>query len=156
MRRPARREGSLTISMLGAADGTLPGGFAVLDAKTFEVLGRWEQAKGDQQMMYDFWYQPRHNRLLSSEWAAPATYQPGFELADVQAGRYGHRLHVWDLEQRAHRQTIEWARAAWSPWSCAGCTIPTPRRASRQPRSPARSGASIRTRPRTGHGRRSR
>jgi selenium-binding protein 1 len=97
----------ITISMLGAADGTLPGGFAVLDAKTFEVLGRWEHDRGDQQMMYDFWYQPRHNVLLSSEWAAPATYEPGFELADVQAGKYGHRLHVWDLEQRTHRQTIE-------------------------------------------------
>jgi selenium-binding protein 1 len=97
----------ITISMLGAADGSLPGGFAVLDANTFEVLGRWEQARGDQQMMYDFWYQPRHNMLVSSEWAAPATYEPGFDLADVQADKYGHRLHIWDLEQRTHRQSIE-------------------------------------------------
>jgi methanethiol oxidase len=97
----------ITISMLGDREGNLPGGFAVLDAKTFEVLGRWEEDKGDQEMMYDFWYQPRKNVLLSSEWAAPNTYEPGFALDDVAANKYGHRLHVWDLEKRAHRQTIE-------------------------------------------------
>jgi selenium-binding protein 1 len=97
----------VTISMLGNKDGDLPGGFAVLDAKTFDVLGRWEEDKGDQEMMYDFWYQPRKNFMLSSEWAAPKTYEPGFDLADVTAGKYGHRLHIWDLEKRTHQQTID-------------------------------------------------
>jgi methanethiol oxidase len=36
--------------------------------------------------------------MVSSEWAAPRTFQDGFELEDVAAGRYGHSLHVWDLE----------------------------------------------------------
>jgi selenium-binding protein 1 len=93
--------------MLGDADGGLPGGFAVLDAKTFDVLGRWEEDKGDQEMMYDFWYQPRKNFMLSSEWAAPSTFEPGFNLEDVTAGKYGHRVHVWDLEKRTHQQTID-------------------------------------------------
>ncbi|HEX8918856.1 MAG TPA: selenium-binding protein SBP56-related protein [Chloroflexota bacterium] len=97
----------ITISMLGDREGNLPGGFAVLDAKNFDVLGRWESEKGDQQMMYDFWYQPRKNFMLSSEWAAPNTFEPGFELSDVQAGKYGHRLHVWDLKERTHQQTID-------------------------------------------------
>ena len=33
---------NIVISMLGDADGNGAGGFAVLDAQTFEVKGRWE------------------------------------------------------------------------------------------------------------------
>lgn len=105
----------ITISMLGDRDGNLPGGFAVLDAQTFDVLGRWEHDKGDQQMMYDFWYQPRKNFMLSSEWAAPNTYEPGFDLADVTHDKYGHRIHVWDLEKRSHQQTIDLGEAGLIP-----------------------------------------
>jgi methanethiol oxidase len=35
----------VTVSMLGDAEGTLPGGFAVLDARDFSVAGRWEREK---------------------------------------------------------------------------------------------------------------
>ncbi len=57
--------------------------------------------------MYDFWYQPRQNTLVSSEWGAPNTFQDGFNPADVAAGKYGRRLHFWDLEQRVKVQTID-------------------------------------------------
>jgi selenium-binding protein 1 len=97
----------VTVSMLGDSDGNLPGGFAVLDAKDFSIVGRWERDRGDQELMYDFWYQPRQNTLLSSEWAAPNTFKDGFDPADVAAGRYGQRLHFWDLEQRRKVQTID-------------------------------------------------
>jgi selenium-binding protein 1 len=99
--------GIVTISMLGDAEGNAPGGFAVLDASSFEVLGRWEHDKGDMEFNYDFWYQPRQNVMLSSEWAAPNTFQPGFNLEDVRAGKYGHRIHIWDLAQRTKTQTID-------------------------------------------------
>jgi selenium-binding protein 1 len=99
--------GIVTISMLGDAEGNAPGGFAVLDASTFEVLGRWEQDKGTMQFNYDFWYQPRQNAMTSTEWAAPNTYGPGFKLEDVGAGKYGHSINIWDLEQRTKTQTID-------------------------------------------------
>ena len=38
---------NVVISMLGDADGNGAGGFAVLDAKTFEVKGRWENGGDD-------------------------------------------------------------------------------------------------------------
>ncbi len=47
---------------------------------------------------YDFWYQPRHNVMVSSEWAAPNTVRRGFKLDDVKAGKYGQQLHFWDWE----------------------------------------------------------
>ncbi|MBA2581259.1 MAG: selenium-binding protein [Thermoleophilaceae bacterium] len=97
----------VTISMLGDADGNSPGGFAVLDARDFSVVGRWEHEKNGQELMYDFWYQPRANTLLSSEWAAPNTFKDGFDPADVAAGKYGQRLHFWDLERRTKTQTID-------------------------------------------------
>ncbi len=97
----------VTISMLGDADGNSPGGFAVLDAKDFSVLGRWEDDKDGQELMYDFWYQPRANTLISSEWATPNTFKNGFDPADVAAGRYGRRLHFWDLERKAKTQTVD-------------------------------------------------
>jgi selenium-binding protein 1 len=97
----------VTISMTGDADGNLPGGFAVLDAKDFSVVGRWDEQKNGQELMYDFWYSPRQNALISSEWAAPNTYLGGFNPEDVAAGKYGHSLNFWDLEKRAKVQTID-------------------------------------------------
>jgi selenium-binding protein 1 len=97
----------VTISMLGDANGDAPGGFAVLDSKDFSVLGRWEQDPGDIKFNYDFWYSPRHNTLLSSEWGAPNTFQDGFDPEDVGKGKYGRNLHFWDLEKKAVVQSID-------------------------------------------------
>jgi selenium-binding protein 1 len=97
----------VTISMLGDADGNTPGGFAVLDARDFSIAERWERDAGGIEFMYDFWYQPRQNALVTSEWGAPNTFLHGFNPADVVAGKYGRRLHFWDLERRAKVQTID-------------------------------------------------
>jgi len=98
-------DGEILISMLGDANGDLPGGFLELD-DDFEVVGRWDPP-GEVEMNYDFWYQPRHDVMVSSELAAPATYFPGFDFEDVGAGKYGRRLHVWNWTERTVEQTID-------------------------------------------------
>ena len=98
---------NVVISMLGDPDGNAAGGFAVVDAKTFEVKGRWENGGPRPPMNYDFWCQPRKNVLVSSEFGAPNAYEPGFDLSDVEAGEYGQRLHFWNLERRELEQTID-------------------------------------------------
>jgi selenium-binding protein 1 len=98
---------NVVVSMLGDADGNAAGGFAVLDARTFEVKGRWENGGGTPPFNYDFWYLPRQNTLVSSEFGEPNAYEPGFDLDDVGAGRYGRRLHFWNLEARELVQTID-------------------------------------------------
>jgi selenium-binding protein 1 len=98
-------DGEILISMLGDAEGDLPGGFLELN-DDFEVEGRWDPP-GEIDMNYDFWYQPRHNVMLSTEWAAPKTYYPGFDLEDVENGNYGQRLHFWDWEAGTVEQTID-------------------------------------------------
>ena len=98
---------NVVISMLGDAEGNAAGGFAVIDATTFEVKGRWENGGELPPFNYDFWYQPRKNTLVSSEFGEPNAYEKGFDLEDVGAGRYGHSLHFWDLEKRELQQSID-------------------------------------------------
>jgi methanethiol oxidase len=98
---------NIVISMLGDADGNGACGFAVLDAQTFEIKGRWENGGPRPSLNYDFWYQPRQNVLASSEFGEPGAYEPGFDLDDVAAGRYGSRLHFWNLSERRVEQTLE-------------------------------------------------
>jgi methanethiol oxidase len=98
---------NIVVSMLGDAEGNGAGGFAVLDAQTFELKGRWENGGDVAPLNYDFWYQPRKNVLVSSEFGEPNAYEPGFDLADVEAGRYGQRIHFWNLETRVLEQTVD-------------------------------------------------
>jgi selenium-binding protein 1 len=97
---------NVVLSMLGDADGNDGAGFAVLDAETFEVKGRWE-ADGAPRWNYDFWYNPRNGYLVSSEWASPSTFQDGFDLEHLAAGRYGRSIHIWDLDRRQVVQDID-------------------------------------------------
>jgi selenium-binding protein 1 len=99
-------DGTIMISMLGDADGNAPGGFLLLDP-SFDVVGRWEKGTEGMRFNYDFWYQPRHNVMVSSEWAAPKTYSKGFDPKDVAAGKYGTRLYFWDWKERRIGQTVD-------------------------------------------------
>jgi methanethiol oxidase len=99
--------GEVVISMLGDRDGNGACGFAVLDAATFEIKGRWENGGERPSLNYDFWYQPRKNWLVSSEFGEPNAYETGFDPADVEAGRYGRKIHFWDLERRRLEHSLD-------------------------------------------------
>lgn len=99
-------DGKVMISMLGDAAGQGPGGFLLLD-ENFDIAGRWETGTDGMNFNYDFWYQPRHNVMISSEWAAPNTVAPGFDLEDVKAGKYGHHIHFWDWTAGKIAQSID-------------------------------------------------
>ena len=105
----------IVISMLGDRNGGGAGGFACLDARTFEVKGRWENGGATPALNYDFWYQPRKNVLISSEFGEPNAYESGFDIEDVAAGRYGQRLHFWDLAERRLEQTLDLGEAGLIP-----------------------------------------
>ncbi len=98
--------GEIMISMLGNAEGEGPGGFLLLDQE-FNIKGKWENDKTGMKFNYDFWYQPRHNVMISSEWGAPNTVSQGFNPAEVAEGKYGHQLHFWDWTNRNIVQTID-------------------------------------------------
>ena len=109
-----RADGVIMISMLGDADGNAPGGFLEIDSE-FKVRGRWESSLDGMNFNYDFWYQPRHDVMVSSEWAAPNTVRGGFKLEDVQAGKYGHHLHFWDWSSKRIAQSVDLGEAGFIP-----------------------------------------
>ena len=99
-------DGRIMISMLGDEKGNGPGGFLLL-SDDFEVAGTWAADRAGMKFNYDFWYQPRHNVMVSSEWGAPKTFEAGFKLQDVEAGKYGRRLHLWDWKERRIFKSID-------------------------------------------------
>ncbi|GGS93633.1 selenium-binding protein SBP56-related protein [Nonomuraea spiralis] len=98
----------LYVSALGGADGAEgPGGIAVLDHTSFEVLGRWELDRGPQYLAYDFWWHINHDVLITSEWGTPSMIEDGV-VGELLLGRkYGHKLHFWDLRKRRHVQEVD-------------------------------------------------
>ena len=75
---------------------TYVGGFILVDGKSFNVKGNWEANGSSTPFGYDFWYQPRHNVMISSEWGEPRSFLEGFNPQHVADGKYGRHLHVWD------------------------------------------------------------
>jgi len=113
----------IIISMLGDADGNGPGGFLHLD-QDFNIVGRWDKDLGMAKYGYDFWYQPRHNLMVSSEWAAPNTFLPGFDLGDVGAGKYGPSVHFWDFEGKKVVKSIDMGEEGTIPLELRGLHDP--------------------------------
>lgn len=113
----------IIISMLGDADGNAPGGFLHIN-EDFEIVGRWENDITGMNYNYDFWYQPRHNMMVSSEWAAPNTFMPGFDLEDVGAGKYGQSIHFWDFEGKKIVKSIDMGAEGMIPLEVRGLHDP--------------------------------
>jgi methanethiol oxidase len=93
---------------LGDPDG--PGGIALLDHSTFEVLHRWETDRGPQHLAYDAWWHLTQNVLVSSEWGSPSMIEDGLVPDLLLGGRYGHSLHFWDLAKGVHQQSVDLGR----------------------------------------------
>ena len=113
----------IIISMLGDADGNAPGGFLHLD-QNFNIVGRWENDISGMNFNYDFWYQPRHNMMISSEWAAPNTFMPGFDLDHVAAGKYGQHVHFWDFEAKKINKSFDLGAEGLIPLEVRGLHDP--------------------------------
>ncbi|ACY98524.1 MULTISPECIES: selenium-binding family protein [Thermomonospora] len=98
----------LYLTALGGADGEDgPGGIALLDHTSFEVLGRWEVDRGPQYLAYDAWWHIAQDVLVTSEWGTPSMIEDGV-VGELLLGRkYGHRLHFWDLRKRRHVQAVD-------------------------------------------------
>jgi len=63
------------------------------------VAGNWENGAAAP-MGYDFWYQPRHNVMMGTEWGAPEMIKSGFNpqhVADGNVTYYTHRHRLCRL-----------------------------------------------------------
>ena len=95
------------VNAIGSATGDGPGGIFVIDPETFEIRGPWEKDRGPQYLAYDFWWHLGFDTMITSEWGTPNMVENGVNPELLLAGKYGHALHVWDLQRRRHQQTLE-------------------------------------------------
>jgi selenium-binding protein 1 len=99
--------GGIYVTALGNQDGRAPGGIFVMDHESFEPLGRWEVERGPQQLAYDAWWHLGYDTMVTSEWGTPDTFENGLVPEVLLGGKYGRRLHIWDLTKRRHLQEID-------------------------------------------------
>lgn len=96
------------LTCLGGADGADgPGGIALLDHNTFDVLRAWETDRGPQHFAYDAWWHLNQNTLITSEWGTPSMIEDGVVPELLVSQRYGHALHFWDLSVGRHLQRVD-------------------------------------------------
>jgi selenium-binding protein 1 len=96
------------LSCLGGANGSDgPGGIALLDHDTFDVLRAWETDRGPQYLAYDAWWHLNQNTLVTSEWGTPSMIEDGINPELLLGNKYGHALHFWDLAKGQHLQRVD-------------------------------------------------
>ena len=96
------------LSAIGGANGNEgPGGIALLDHDTFDVIGAWEADRGDQYLAYDVWWHLGHDTLITSEWATPSMIENGLNPEDLLGRRFGHHLDFWSMSERTLTQRID-------------------------------------------------
>jgi methanethiol oxidase len=95
------------VSALGNPEGGGPGGVFLLDHDDFSVKGAWEADRGPQELAYDFWWHLNHGTVITSEWGTPDMVENGLVGELLLGNKYGHRLHVWDLDSRRHVQAVD-------------------------------------------------
>jgi selenium-binding protein 1 len=96
--------GDIMISCMGDPEGNGKGGFVLLNSD-FTVKGNWEDKPAP--FGYDFWYQPKHNVMISTEWGHPWAFKSGFNPQHVADGAYGQHLNVWDWKEHKLIQRID-------------------------------------------------
>ncbi|NWT14977.1 SBP1 oxidase, partial [Vireo altiloquus] len=99
--------GDVLIANVGDPAGNGKGGFVVLDGESFELKGNWENECEVPPTGYDFWYQARHNVLVSSAGVVPKVAGRGFNPDDFKKGIFGRRLNVWNLSCRSLTQCFD-------------------------------------------------
>lgn len=98
------------VSCLGDENGDEKGTFLLIDAPTkekprFAPSALWNQV--DVPFGYDYWYQPKHDVLVSTEWGAPKAFKQGFRLEDLNSVKYGSSIHFWQWSSGKLLQTLD-------------------------------------------------
>ncbi|KAI3997766.1 hypothetical protein MKX01_007653 [Papaver californicum] len=107
--------GDIMVSCLGDKDGNAEGnGFLLLDSE-FNVKGRWEKPGHSPLFGYDYWYQPRHNTMISTSWGAPLAFTKGFNPQHVSDGLYGRHIYVYSWPGGELKQTLDLGNTGMIP-----------------------------------------
>jgi methanethiol oxidase len=100
--------GGIFMSAMGGAGGNDgPGGVALIDHDTFDVIGAWERDRGDQWFGYDVWWHLNHDTVITSEWATPSMIENGLNPEDLLGRKFGHHLNFWSMSQGKLVQRVD-------------------------------------------------
>jgi selenium-binding protein 1 len=100
--------GGIFMSALGGAGGNDgPGGVALLDHDTFDVIGAWELDRGDQYFGYDVWWHLHHDTVITSEWGTPSMFENGLNPEELLGRKFGHHLNFWSMSERKLVQRVD-------------------------------------------------
>ena len=100
--------GGIFMSALGGADGDDgPGGVALIDHDTFEVIGAWELDRGPQFFAYDVWWHLQYDTVITSEWATPSMIENGLNPEDLLGRKFGHHVNFWSMSERKLTQRVD-------------------------------------------------
>ena len=118
--------GGIFLFNLGGANGNDgPGGVALLDHDTFDVIGPWEADRGEQCFGYDVWWHLNHDTVITSEWGTPSMIENGLNPEDLLGRKFGHHLNFWSMSDRKLTQRVDLGDAA--PDGAGGAPGPRPR-----------------------------
>lgn len=107
--------GEIMISTMGDKDENGKGDFVLIDSQTLKVTGTWTKGK-TAQFGYDFWYQPYHDAMISTEWGTPKYFKTGFHPDDVpNPKRYGSSLNMYKWSTRELQQVIDLGKEGTAP-----------------------------------------
>lgn len=108
--------GEIMISTMGDKDENGKGDFILIDAKTLKMKGTWTKGKKIAKFGYDFWYQPYHDVMVSSEWGSPKHFKTGLHNEDVSnPERYGTSLNVYKWSTQELIQVIDLGSEGCAP-----------------------------------------
>jgi methanethiol oxidase len=100
--------GAIFMSALGGAGGNDgPGGIALLDHDTFDVIGAWERDRGEVFFGYDIWWHLNHDTVVTSEWATPSMIEDGLNPEDLLGRKFGHHLNFWRMSEGKLVQRVD-------------------------------------------------
>ena len=100
--------GGIFMSALGGANGADgPGGVALIDHDSFEVIGAWEKDRGDQFFGYDVWWHLNEDVAITSEWGTPSMVENGLNPEDLLGKKFGHHLNFWSLSEGKLMQRVD-------------------------------------------------
>lgn len=75
-------------------------------------IGTWTKGKLAK-FGYDFWYQPYHDVMISTEWGKPKVFKRGYRPEDAEV--YGTSLNFYSWSRRELIQTVDLGEEGLAP-----------------------------------------
>ncbi|KAH0541123.1 Methanethiol oxidase, partial [Cotesia glomerata] len=86
------------------------------EKSTLQVKGPWTLSDRKAKFGYDFWYQPSHDVLISTEWGVPRIFKKGFGPGQSSnPDIYGRNLNFYSWTKRSLEQVIDLGEEGIAP-----------------------------------------